>query len=207
MTKGPTEVARKNSERGPKNVKAKLLKSACHLLSKRGPKAVTIRDIAEHAGVNHGQIHHYYGSKRKLLTAAIRHLANEHAEHAEQRGMNTYDAPPPLSLADDQQYILSVIRSVMDGDLELATLELEDDISVPRHVLENLTEKLGYDTPTAEIKAAVLTSMAIENAWAGLKDYLLTMVDAKDHEVEEISRIVAQHSRELITKLKKNKPQ
>jgi AcrR family transcriptional regulator len=201
MKKTTSQLKQPLKDRGRKNVEAKLIKSACKLLAQNGPKSVTIRDIATHAGVNHGQIHHYFGGKKALITAAIRHMANEHSEHAMQRGLDDHEAPPPLSLAKDKQYIMSIIRMVLDGELELATLEIGDDLSIPRHVLEKLTSQLGYRKPTLEIKSAMAASMAIELAWAALAPYILVMVDASPNQVEKIRKFVAKTSRGLLDQL------
>jgi len=44
-----------------------LIKAARELFAERGPSAVSLRDIARRAGVNHGLIHHYIGSRNDLL--------------------------------------------------------------------------------------------------------------------------------------------
>ena len=46
-----------------------VLESAEALFSTRGVNAVSIRDIAAKAGVNHGLIHRHFGSKEKLRKA------------------------------------------------------------------------------------------------------------------------------------------
>lgn len=48
-----------------------LLDAAVELFAERGPASVSIRDIARHAGVNHGLIHRHFGSKDDLLAEAI----------------------------------------------------------------------------------------------------------------------------------------
>ena len=44
--------------KGRQNVEKKLIESAAVLVGAIGPNQLTIRDIADHAGVNHAQIHH-----------------------------------------------------------------------------------------------------------------------------------------------------
>ena len=193
-----------NSERGRKNVEAKLLKSACKLLAERGPRAVTVRDIAADAGVNHGQIHHYYGGKRGLLVAAMRQLAQDHATHTSQRKLDQHYVPPPFSLARDQQYAMSVVRSAIDGDPELATLEVKEGISVPRHILDDLMKSRGDTKSVSEIKSALAVAMAIELAWAVLEPYILLMIDAKPEEVETIRQRVGEASREPLRRLEES---
>jgi AcrR family transcriptional regulator len=48
-----------------------LLAAAVELFAERGPASVSIRDIARHAGVNHGLVHRHFGSRDDLLAEAI----------------------------------------------------------------------------------------------------------------------------------------
>lgn len=168
--------------RGRINVEHKLLNAACRLLAKKGPKGVSNRDIAKHAGVNHGQIHHYFGSKRGLLEAAISKLAYDHWEHTQLDGMT------PLALGKDQTYILAVIRCAIDGELELATLELRKDISVPRQSLKRLLKNRAVNETEVEVKGRMATAMAIELAWAISESYITAMVDIKPNEVDIVKQ-------------------
>ena len=168
--------------RGRINVEHKLLNAACRLLAKKGPKGVSNRDIAKHAGVNHGQIHHYFGSKRGLLEAAISKLASDHWEHTQLDGMT------PLALGKDQTYILAVIRCAIDGELELATLELRKDISVPRQSLKKLLKNRAVNETEVEVKGRMATAMAIELAWAISESYITAMVDIKPNEVDTVKQ-------------------
>ena len=49
----------------------RILDSAQELFAKRGPRAVTVRQVAEHAGVSHALVHKYFGSKDDLIRAVI----------------------------------------------------------------------------------------------------------------------------------------
>ena len=44
-----------------------LVRAAADLFEDVGPHAVSVRAIAERAGVNHGLVHHYFGSKSGLV--------------------------------------------------------------------------------------------------------------------------------------------
>jgi AcrR family transcriptional regulator len=48
-----------------------LLDAAVELFAEHGPASVSIRDVARHAGVNHGLVHRHFGSKDDLLAAAV----------------------------------------------------------------------------------------------------------------------------------------
>lgn len=49
----------------------RILHSAIELFADRGFDQVTVRDIAEHAGVNHAAISYYFGAKEQLIKQAI----------------------------------------------------------------------------------------------------------------------------------------
>jgi len=53
------------------NTKDKILDGLLALILKKGASGLSVRAIAEEAGVNHGLVHHYFGSKEKLILALI----------------------------------------------------------------------------------------------------------------------------------------
>jgi AcrR family transcriptional regulator len=61
-------------------VRASLIDAATQLFASRGPAQVSVREIAEAAGVNHGLVHHYFGSKEALLHEALDSLARQAAK-------------------------------------------------------------------------------------------------------------------------------
>ena len=61
--------------RGKEAVKAALIDAAAELFAARGPSAVGVREIARHAGVNHGLVHRHFGSKEALLRAVMTSLS------------------------------------------------------------------------------------------------------------------------------------
>ncbi|MBI2390057.1 MAG: helix-turn-helix transcriptional regulator [Deltaproteobacteria bacterium] len=50
------------------------LDAATVLFAERGPAQVSVKDIAAHAGVNHGLVHRHFGSKEALLRAVMERL-------------------------------------------------------------------------------------------------------------------------------------
>ena len=53
--------------------KQKIMDGARKSLIKEGQRRSTIKVIADYAGVNHGLVHHYFGSKEELMVALIKH--------------------------------------------------------------------------------------------------------------------------------------
>lgn len=52
---------------GRDETKVALLEAANELFGQRGPDAVSVRDVAAHAKVNHALVHRHFGTKERLL--------------------------------------------------------------------------------------------------------------------------------------------
>ena len=162
----------KVSYKGRKNVERKLIRSAAELVGSIGPNQLSIRDIADHAGVNHAQIHHYFGGKQGLLEATYKQLAFEHMEQLERRNVNPDNlGKEPLSDITDN-YFRAIIRAVLDKKMDLVRIQVDAGYSMSRKTLAELTKLSGLKKPTAEIKAAVALVMALEFGYASMKDYI-----------------------------------
>lgn len=64
-----------STPRGREDVREALIQAASVLFAQRGPAAVSVREIAQHAQVNHGLVHRHFGSKSALLREVLNHLA------------------------------------------------------------------------------------------------------------------------------------
>jgi AcrR family transcriptional regulator len=67
-----------------------LVEAARSLFAERGPDAVSLRDVARRAGVNHGLIHHYIGGRDDLLRLVF-------ATSTEQARREVADEDDPLA--------------------------------------------------------------------------------------------------------------
>ncbi|MCB1016586.1 MAG: TetR/AcrR family transcriptional regulator [Acidimicrobiales bacterium] len=56
--------------------------AATELFAERGPDAVTVREVADRAGVNHALIHRHYGTKEELLRVVLAQAVERMAEAA-----------------------------------------------------------------------------------------------------------------------------
>ena len=65
----PSERTREGAD---SRTAARILDSALELFAARGFDAVSVRDIAEHAGANPAAISYYFGAKEQLIQQAIR---------------------------------------------------------------------------------------------------------------------------------------
>lgn len=60
-----------------KNSRTKILAAFAALLLEEGAQEISIRKVAKRAEVNHGLVHHYFGSKDGLLVAGMRFMADQ----------------------------------------------------------------------------------------------------------------------------------
>lgn len=173
----------KSTYKGRKNVEKKLINSAAELVGSIGPNQLSIRDIADHAGVNHAQIHHYFGGKQGLLEATYKQLAFEHMEQLERRNVNPDNlGEEPLSDITDN-YFRAIIRAVLDDKMDLVRIQVDAGYSMSRKTLAELTKLSGLKKPTAEIKAAVALVMAVEFGYASMKDYIKEVLKISDKDL------------------------
>jgi AcrR family transcriptional regulator len=61
-----------------------VLGAATDLFAERGPDAVTVREVADRAGVNHALIHRHFGTKEELLQAVLGQAVERMAEVGQQ---------------------------------------------------------------------------------------------------------------------------
>ena len=161
-----------DNRRGRKNVEKKLIDSAAFLVGSVGPNQLTIRDIADHAGVNHAQIHHYFGGKKGLLIATYKQLAFTHVQQLERRKISPKNLgdEPLASITDD--YFKAIIRAVLDGQMYLVRVQIDSNLSMSRTTLKQLAELKNIKKPTAEMKSAVAIAMVVEFGLSSMEQYI-----------------------------------
>lgn len=175
--------------RGEAAVKAALLDATADLLAAVGPTALSLREVARRAGVNHGQIHHYFGSKRALLVEAMRKLARDH--RASMRVLSGGEpVPRALSLAEDPRYWRALCHVVLQGDLELARIEIDEDISVPRDALASLMDERGLASDDLDFRVRFAAVAALQLGWVALEDFVLLLAGLEATDREEVRRRV-----------------
>jgi AcrR family transcriptional regulator len=175
--------------RGREAVEDALIEATCDLLSEVGPRATSVRDIASRAGVNHGQVHHYFGGKRALLKEAMRRMARYYYEAIKELSGGQV-IPPPLASPDDQRYLKALVRATIEGDVDLARTEIEEGVSVSRGVLEFLTQRRGLTEPPLDLKVALAEGTAMQLGWMALEPLLFLVADVKPEEEDEVRETI-----------------
>ncbi len=118
----------KQGVRGPAAVQASLIAAASDLFVAHGATAVSVREIADAAGVNHGLVHHYFHSKHGLVEAVLDDLAGQAATALE----SGVDLAPDGPLA---RYVVVASRILLDGG-DPAALEPEVTATLVRRLAE-----------------------------------------------------------------------
>jgi AcrR family transcriptional regulator len=77
VTRAPSGAVASARPHGPDAVRTALVDAAARLFAERGPDRVSVKQIAAAAGVNHGLVHHYFGSKDALLSAVLASLSEQ----------------------------------------------------------------------------------------------------------------------------------
>jgi AcrR family transcriptional regulator len=169
--------------KGRQNVEKKLIESAAVLVGSIGPNQLTIRDIADHAGVNHAQIHHYFGGKDGLLIATYKLLAFEHVEQLQRRNVTPDNMiKEPLSEITNN-YFRAVIRAVLDNRMDLVRVQVDSNLSMSKKTLDQLVKLKNKKKPTPEMKAAIALIMVVEFGLASMKPYIIEVLDINEKEI------------------------
>ncbi|MDT8447182.1 MAG: TetR/AcrR family transcriptional regulator [bacterium] len=148
------------------DAKQKILSALKEILLTEGHHAVSVRKVAAAAGVNHGLVHHYFGSKEKMLCAAIEDLAH--------RKFSQFARDVANSTAEDLSGALSKILItdvefsrllnefvVLAADLPLLRKALAKTVESRRDLLMKL---FNFDLPEATaFQAALIGAQFIKN--------------------------------------------
>ena len=174
-----------NKTKGRQNVEKKLIESAAVLVGSIGPNQLTIRDIAEHAGVNHAQIHHYFGGKDGLLTATYKLLAFEHIEQLQRRNVSVDNLIREPLGSITNNYFKAIIRAVLDNRMDLVRVQVDSNLSMSKKTLDQLVKIKNEKKPTAEMKAAIAIVMVVEFGLASMKPYIMEVLDINEKEMKK----------------------
>jgi AcrR family transcriptional regulator len=152
-------------QRGRASSERSLIDAATVLFAERGPSAVTVRMIAERAGVNHGLVHHYFGSKQGLVRAVLADLVARGSIELERSG------GVPLVVSNPDFISLSsrvFTRIVLDN-----AVSPEDVESFPgfRVLARAYGERSGLVGDDLELFTA--QSLALLGGWMLFEDWLL----------------------------------
>lgn len=185
----PTRRNRPASE-----VRGRILEAAATLFAERTPAAVTLREIAERAGVQHSLIIRHFESKAGLIRAVVSQTATDYAASV------TLARDPADGFVRALDHLLA--NRVAAG--AFATARLTDpapqdlQASYPGATLhrELLEAAAGPDSRDPRIVAAV--GVCFLAGWTMLEDWARAAFDLESVPVDDVRHEVADMLRDLI---------
>ena len=156
-----------------------LVDTTCQLILERGV-TMSVRDIAQRAGVNHGLVHTYFGSKEALLSAAFGRLVDRAADELDEDGF----PPADLAFRRGGEVARALARTMLDvaGD------------PYPSHpILPSWRAALARSRPRAtdaELDEAVIVATTLGLGWALFAEHLCGVLDIDENERDAIEHRV-----------------
>lgn len=171
-------VIRPPRQRGRASSEKALIDAAILCFAETGPNDVSVRAIAERAGVNHGLVHHYFGSKAGLVHAVVEHMSKRITE-AMGEGRS------PGVLADENSegllFARAFSRVVVDGAMPTG---IDWDFPLVKALAESAQRVGGLDADAARI--AAVQALAMIMGWALLEPWLLQALGKTPAEAAEV---------------------
>jgi AcrR family transcriptional regulator len=176
----------------------RILDAAEALFAERNPADVTVREVAERAGVTHALVHQYVGSKDDLYNAVVQRAAPDRA--AVIRDLRDFpaimDALFP-DVLDRELHSKTMIRSAMDG---VEYTSLKERIVTGQLLIGSAREwsaggAVRRPAPDAiDPRIVVAALIALAYGWVGIENWLLQIcdLDAEDPAAvrEQLMKIV-----------------
>lgn len=115
--------------------KAAILKAARELFAERGVYAVTVREVAAAAGVNHALVHRYFGTKKEMIAEIMRREIDSSAQAIASEASKPHDSVALIReligdyLSERQTTLQLMMRAegleperMLEGDVRLLTV-------------------------------------------------------------------------------------
>ncbi len=157
-----------------------LVDATVELIVEKG-LAISVREIALRADVNHGLVHTYFGSKNGLLDAAFDHINERAAAQRDDRGF----PPPDLAERHGGELARAIARVI---------LEAPADPFTSHPILPSWKAALTEDRPDltdAEMNERLAIASALGLGWALFADYLSGILELDDVERQRLDARVA----------------
>ena len=160
-------------EKGASDAPVRLLDAAVALLCERRPADVTVRAVAERAGLQHSQITRYYGSRDTLLGLAVAQIFAEVAA--------AIDAAPDLDAAVAATIDRFVASTALTSAVGVLVAQGVSPSSGRYPIVESLEAKLlaagAGPTDAREVAVALVVTIS---GWASAEPWWLRIAGEHD---------------------------
>lgn len=175
---------------GPDEVRAALIDAAGRLFAERGPARVTVREVATAAGVNHGLVHRYVGSKEDLLGAVLDDLADAMADEITAAG----EDPPRFAPGTAGDRFLRVLaHALLDG---AAPEQHQRSFPLVEAMVRLAQQRGGLAERDARLGAA--RAAAEQLGWRLYGPFVLRAAGLTEADAPDVARLVDEGTARLI---------
>ena len=149
---------------GREDVVKAIVASAATLFAQRGPAAVSLREVAQHANVNFGLVYQYVGTKEQLVAKVLRESAADAAarfaeaddlDQALQRMMTTGDGTTARLLA----------WSVLEGRHAVAHFDQSPALGILAERARDDAERAGRSVTDEDARVLAAIAMVLATGW------------------------------------------
>lgn len=157
---------------GKHQVSEALVAAATSLFAERGPGAVTVREVAARAGVNHGLVHRHFGSKDALVSAVLDRLVTDlRATFADRLLEGASRADMFEAVAENDHYWRVLARALLDGQTEWLDGERFPLIRSGVRSLD-AAKKRGEVDEDLDVQALVASYVALGLGWLVFEPFI-----------------------------------
>ncbi len=185
-------------------VREEILQAADELLSERLPAEVSVRDVAERAGVQHSVVHRHFETKDRLLAEVVKRTAERYADAiAEGDDPAAGFVAGMTYMADHRAAFSALARTV-------ASASVRDDIDrfpgFETHLRRLAPDAVDDTSPVpdpapgepVDPRALGAALMALTSGWAFLEDWWLASAGLRPSDREAVRAQVAVIIQQLI---------
>jgi len=173
-------LAEKAKPKGEHEVRQALLMAAVEAYS---AGFFSVRKIAQRAGVNHGQVHHYFGGLNSLKRRVLETLGEGLRTRVLALGETTAEGlakSAARAVLEDRRFVRALARQILDDD----TAEVYQ-IQFP--VVEKLQHLIGKEGgPATEVELA--EGLAQTLGWAFFEPWIRQALSLSDEQVVQIEK-------------------
>lgn len=196
------EITDKTGQRrGREEIMTAILDAAESLLLVKSQNRISIREVAELAGVKHPLIHRHFGTKEKLITAVhargVERVKEKLTEMDDLAGQATVFFQ---AIGENRFRQIAVARAMLDG---VDIREIQSDFPVMNRLLDLLRKRhaaKGFKSPIApELMAALLASAAL--GWFIHEPFLRLTIGLEHIDSNELNKQVAAILDEIVDKM------
>lgn len=149
-----------NQIRGPEAVRRSLIDAAVQLMGMRSPRQISGRELAKHAGVNYGLIHHYFGSKDAVFAEAVTVATEEMGRRWDSDGIL------PVNTTDEASSYRTFAKLEVDEALSPMT-------GLMHRIVQGQAAATGRDIDDPELLAHVALCAALQFGWGAFEEEIV----------------------------------